>query len=216
MAFATSEATRARLTALRPLVIFGSLTDVFRFVAIFLCLVYFFKSSIVEAFFVPSSSMSPTLKEQDYIVVPKFYYGLRLPFLSSAIATWAEPERGDVIVFKRVDDPRTSENEGERPLVKRVIAVGGDIVEVRDREVFVNGVAQNEPFAAWGETSSEKDFRPRQVPQGSLFVLGDNREASQDSRVWATPFVRTEHVLGKAMYIYWSGSGFEPNVRMLR
>jgi signal peptidase I len=159
--------------------------------------------------------MSPTLKEQDYILVPKFSYGLRLPFLSSAVTTWSEPRRGDVIVFKRIDDPRTVEDESERPLVKRVIAVGGDIVEVRDREVFINGVLQDEPFAVWGGVAKDKDFPPRKVPTGSLFVLGDNRGESQDSRFWATPFVRAEHVLGRAMYVYWSRSGFEPSVRAL-
>jgi signal peptidase I len=202
-------------TAERALVLFSSVTDVVRFVVAFLCLLLVFKSSVLEAFFVPSSSMSPTLREQDYILVPKFSYGLRLPFLSSAVTTWAEPLRGDVIVFKRSDDPRTVEDESEKAFVKRVVAVGGDIVEVRNREVFINGIIQTEPFAEWGVASHRKDFSPRKVPLGALFVLGDNRDESQDSRFWSTPFVRTENVLGRAMYVYAPRSGVARTGRSL-
>lgn len=207
MSSAISQASQNTETLPRTVDFLGSFPDVARFILTFLCLIYFFKCSVIEAFFVPSSSMSPTLKEQDYILVPKFYYGLHIPFVSSAVATWTQPERGDVIVFKRIDDPRTSNDESKQALVKRVVAVGGDIVEVRNKEVFINGILQKEPFARWGESARHKDFPPRRVPAGSLFVLGDNRDESQDSRFWQIPFVRAEHVLGKAMFIYWSSSG---------
>jgi signal peptidase I len=148
--------------------------------------------------------MAPTLQVNDFILVPKFSYGLRIPFFSRPLASWAEPQRGDVVVFRRIDDPRTGVNEGARPMVKRVVAVGGDLVEVRGKQVFVNGVPQNEPYARWEISGAHKDFAARRVPRGSLFVLGDNRDESQDSRFWSIPFVRTDQVLGKAVCVYWS------------
>jgi signal peptidase I len=178
-----------------------------RFCLLFLCLAYICKSSVLEAFFVPSASMSPTLQEDDYILVPKFSYGLHVPFLSSAVAGWSQPKRGDVIVFKRSDDPRTGVDEGSHALVKRVIAVGGDLVEVRRKEVFVNGVVQSEPFARWGDSPRhDQDFPLRRVPEGMVFVLGDNRDESHDSRSWSMPFVKAERVLGRAVCIYWSAA----------
>jgi signal peptidase I len=184
--------------------VIGVLSVPTQFVAVLALATVLFKASFLEAFYVPSSSMAPTLQANDYILVPKFTYGLRVPFLSRSVATWSEPQRGDVVVFRRTDDPRTSVDESERLLVKRVVAVGGDTVEVRGASLFVNGTLQDEPYARWGESGTRKDFTLRRVPEGAVFVLGDNRDQSQDSRFWSAPFVRMDEVLGKALCVYWS------------
>jgi signal peptidase I len=82
--------------------------------------------------------------------------------------------------------------------------VGGDVVEVRGAHLFINGAIQDEPYAHWEESGPPKEFVARRVPHGSVFVLGDNRGQSQDSRFWSAPFVRTDEVLGKALCVYWS------------
>lgn len=162
------------------------------------------KASLVEAFFVPSSSMTPTLREKDYILVPKFLYGLRLPLLEEAAVKWAAPKRGDVIVFKHKSTDRDS--EANEALVKRVIAVEGDLVEIVGRTIVLNGTHLVEPYAEWGSNQDGSyHFGPSRVPSGSLFVLGDNRGNSEDSRFWSDPFVSLSQVVGKAVMVYWSG-----------
>lgn len=171
-------------------------------------LIVIFKVSFVEAFFVPTSSMTPTLRARDYILVPKFLYGLRLPLFKDVVVSWARPERGDVIVFNRThpsDDGAPSEIE---TVVKRVIGLENDLVEIRGHEVLVNGSPLHEPYATWNGlmVDAPYHFGPQRVPAGKVFVLGDNRDNSEDSRVWADPFVSLSQVLGKAVMVYWSSS----------
>jgi signal peptidase I len=141
---------------------------------------------IVEAFKIPSGSMIPTLLVGDHLLVNKFIYKFR------------EPKRRDIIVFKYPDEP-------SRNFIKRIIAVGGDTVEVRNKELYVNGVKQNESYVRHLKESTPGDnFGPVTVPSGSYFMMGDNRDSSLDSRFWKNRFVSRRAIVGKAFIIYWS------------
>lgn len=163
-------------------------------------LVVFLKGFFVESFFVPSSSMTPTIEKDDYILVPKFLYGLRIPLLNEVVVRWGEPQRGDVIVFRK------RESATDETVVKRVIALGGDSVEIVGSQVFLNGEALVEPYvqSSKGE-GTEYHFGPYRVPSNKVFVLGDNRDNSEDSRAWPDPFISVHDVIGKAVMVYWSG-----------
>ncbi len=177
----------------------------YKLVLLVVVLAFLVKGSIVEAFYIPSGSMTPTLKEQDYILVEKLRYGLRMPFVDRTVVPWSQPERGDVVVFKRSDNPATPEDESSPSIVKRVIGVEGDIVEVEQNRVLVNGEVLYEPYADWGSFKQEVPLTFL-VPEGGLFVLGDNRANSSDSRFWDDPFVAAEQVVGKASVVYWNGA----------
>jgi signal peptidase I len=170
-------------------------------------LVGFSKASLVEAFFVPSASMNPTLRVSDYILVPKFLYGLRVPLVEDVVVSWAQPERGDVIVFHAPYSVTHGATDSEA-FVKRVIALEADEVEIRGTTVFLNGDPLDEPYARWVDADSDPGYHygPVRVPPGMLFVLGDNRTNSEDSRDWPDPFVAISHVVGKAIMVYWSSA----------
>lgn len=174
--------------------------------AIFLAIAFFLRASVVEAFKIPSGSMKPTLKIRDHILVTKFNYGLRLPLLGEAVWNYAKPKRGDIVVFKRPDDPATvDDDESKDNIIKRVIALPGERVEVRNRRVYINGQFYPEPYARWALGGiPEGNFGPERVPEGHLFLLGDNRDHSKDSRFWRTHFLPIERVKGKALIVYWS------------
>ena len=162
--------------------------------------VVFLRSVLMEAFYIPSKSMAPTLDVSDYILVTKFSYGLHIPFKEEAIIQWGTPRRGEVVVFTRKEDPQTH-------FVKRVIGVAGDLIEIKGSDVIVNGFVRPEPYARWGHPSIETatyHYGPVVVPENSLFLLGDNRSDSKDSRFWSDPFVGLKNVVGKACLIYWS------------
>jgi signal peptidase I len=167
-------------------------------VAILLALVI--RTFVVQAFKIPSSSMEPTLLIGDHILVNKFIYGVRIPFVGGRLLPFTSPERQDVIVFVYPEDP-------SKDFIKRVVAVGGDTVEVRDKKVHVNGVPAEDPHAFYAEGGkSRRDKRDNMpatvVPEGKLFVMGDNRDRSYDSRFWG--FVDVGDVKGKAFIIYFS------------
>lgn len=161
------------------------------------------KSFALESYYIPSASMTPTLSVDDCILVPKLAYGLRVPFSRDALVSWSNPTRGEVVVFNREDDPTTHIDESARTMVKRVIGLPGDRVAIRGAQVFVNGESLAEPYARWqrGGSSDERTFT---VPEGSLFMLGDNRDESYDSRFWSQPFVPNERVVGPVATVYWS------------
>jgi signal peptidase I len=160
---------------------------------------------ILQSFYVPSSSMTPTLQVDDCIVVPKLAYGLHLPFADKPLISWDSPQRGNVVVFHREDDRATPIDESSSAMVKRVIGIAGDTVTIVGRHVFVNGEVLQEPYARWmgAESAEVVSFA---VPDGALFLLGDNRDESDDSRFWSDPFVPLERVLGPATAVYWSAS----------
>ncbi len=180
---------------------------------LFLLLAFFLRASIVEAYKIPSGSMIPTLRIGDHILVSKLSYGFRLPYgfafpfriLDSMIWQYGEPKRGDVVVFTRPDEPETDEDESSINIIKRVIGVPGDTIEVRGPHLYVNGQLQDEPYARWQENGiPEGNFGPETVPPGHVLLLGDNRDHSRDSRFWSYPFLDQKLIKGRAFVIYWS------------
>lgn len=172
------------------------------FVALLLALVI--RAFVVQAFKIPSGSMLPTLQIGDHILVNKFAYGVRVPVLGTLILEVGEPRRGDVIVFVYPEDP-------DKDFIKRVVATEGDVVEIREKTLFVNEVAVDDPYAYFDDRSPARDLTPRDnfgpfsVPRDSVFVMGDNRDRSYDSRFWGP--VALDQVKGKAFLIYWSWDG---------
>jgi len=169
-------------------------------VAIVLAL--FIRTFVIQAFKIPSGSMKQTLLIGDHILVNKFIYGVKIPFLQTTIIPITNPKRGDIVVFKFPEDP-------SKDFIKRVIGVAGDVVEVRDKKVYVNNKLLNHDFGIHTDSyilpasvQPRDNFGPVIVPPHSLFVMGDNRDQSYDSRFWG--FVDLKAVKGKALMIYWS------------
>jgi signal peptidase I len=166
---------------------------------------------VVQAFKIPSGSMEPTLQIGDHILVNKFIYGVKIPFTTIQLFPLENPQRGDVLVFIYPVDP-------SKDFIKRVVALGGDTVKLANKKLYINGVQVPDPHAVYadesalsGEVQKRDNFGPVTVPKGALFVLGDNRDRSLDSRFWG--FVPLEDVRGKAFLIYWSWDSQETNVR---
>jgi signal peptidase I len=165
------------------------------------------RTFVIQAFKIPSGSMIPTLLVGDHILVNKFLLGtpVDIPFTNINLFRMPglrAPERGDVIVFKYPEDPK-------RDFIKRVIGVGGDVVMEKNKDVYVNGRRLVEPYVQHvdeeiksGEYDRRDNFGPIVVPKGSVFVMGDNRDESYDSRFWG--FVDDSVIKGKAIIIYWS------------
>jgi signal peptidase I len=174
------------------------------FIAVLLALVI--RQFAVQAFTIPSGSMMDTLLIGDYILVNKFLYGAEIPFTDIHLPGIRAPRRSDIIVFKYPNDE-------SRDFIKRIIAVGGDTVQVRDNHVWLNGHLLDEPYVRAGSFHSQASTHcgylyaceNLRVPAGSYFVMGDNRDNSQDSRYWG--FVKREKIRGKAFLIYWSWDG---------
>ena len=161
----------------------------------------FVRTFVVQAFKIPSGSMEPTLLVGDYLLVNKSIYGIKIPFTETKLFEFKKPQRGDVIVFVFPLDP-------SKDFVKRVIGMEGEKVEIIDSRIYINDKQIADPwghFAKIGSAAyrqSVENFGPVIVPEKSLFVLGDNRNNSEDSRFWG--FLRTNAVLGKAFVIYFS------------
>lgn len=162
----------------------------------------FIRTFVVQAFKIPSGSMKQTLQIGDHILVNKFLYGIKIPYWRKTIIPIEKPQRGDIIVFKYPIDP-------DKDFIKRVIGVGGDVVECRDKKLYVNGELLNhdhgvftDPHVLPGNIRPRDNFGPITVPENSLFVMGDNRDESFDSRFWG--YVDLKAVNGKAFIIYWS------------
>jgi len=158
--------------------------------------------------------MEDTLLVGDHILVNKFLYGVRVPFTNKTLIPVKDPQRGDIVVFKFPEDPKMD-------FIKRVVGVPGDVVACRDKIVTVNGQAEVNPFAVHkdphlipGPYPPRDNFGPITVPAGSLFVMGDNRDHSNDSRYWG--LVDYDALRGKAFMIYWSWNREDFNVRWKR
>ena len=170
------------------------------FLAILLAL--FIRTFIIQAFKIPSGSMKQTLQIGDHILVNKFIYGIKIPFSQTTIIPIKKPERGDIVVFKFPEDP-------DKDFIKRVISIAGDVVECRDKQVYINHKRLNHDYGIHTDPNiipaglqPRDNFGPIVVPENSLFVMGDNRDHSYDSRFWG--FVDLKAVKGKALIIYWS------------
>lgn len=171
-------------------------------VLIAILLALFIRSFVVQAFKIPSGSMKPTLQIGDHILVNKFTYGVDLPFTDITIIPGGQPERGDIIVFEYPVEP-------DKDFIKRVIGVPGDVVEIKNKDVYVNGerleqgyTMHTENHVIPGEKTKRDNFGPVTVPENEYFVLGDNRDNSYDSRFWG--FVEDRALKGEAFIIYWS------------
>ncbi len=174
---------------------------------VLLLIILVIKSSVVGSYRIPSESMIPTLQIGDFIFVWNLSYGLRLPLLKKTVVSWSSPDRGDIIVFKREDDPATTSDESRDNIVKRVVGLPGDKIEVKRTEVFINDqLIDTEPYAIWSESGrSMNHFGPVTVPKDHVLVLGDNRDRSHDSRFWSGgPFLPIANIKGQAIMVYFS------------
>ena len=180
------------------------------FVLIILCI----RSSVFASYHVPTGSMSPTILEGEFFFANKLAYRLKLPFTKATVVDWKMPERGDIVIFRYPPDE-------SQDYTKRVIGVPGDTVEIIDKDIYINGTAVGKRYIdrSGGAHLFEEDLfgtryairrmpfktpfdttRRTVVPEGALFVMGDNRDNSLDSRAWG--FVPLENVEGK-MIVRW-------------
>jgi signal peptidase I len=176
--------------------------EYFEAICIAVLLALFIRTFVVQAFKIPSGSMLPTLLIGDHLLVNKFIYGIKMPFTGKILVPIKQPARGDVVVFRFPKDRSID-------YIKRVIGTPGDTVEIRDKKVYVNGKPIDDPHAYFSsttilnaKTSPRDNFGPVLVPDNHIFVMGDNRDNSYDSRFWG--FVDQRDVLGEAFILYWS------------
>lgn len=171
-------------------------------IAIAIILALIIRTFLVQAFKIPSGSMEDTLLIGDHLLVSKFIYGTKIPFNGTRFLTFRDPRQGDVIVFEYPEDP-------SKDFIKRIVGVPGDVVEGKDKKVFVNGKLYENPHEVHKEKeiipkemNQRDNFGPITVPDNSYFVMGDNRDRSYDSRFWK--FVRRDQIKGLAFIKYWS------------
>lgn len=165
------------------------------------------RTFIVQAYKIPSRSMVPTLLVGDHLLVNKFIYGIKIPVIRKLMISVTNPQRGDIIVFIYPEDR-------SKDFIKRVIGVAGDKIEIRNKQILVNDKIYKDSFGVYVDpvlypnlVQPRDNFGPVIVPRQSLFVMGDNRDESLDSRFWG--FVDLADVEGKAWVIYWSWNSDE-------
>lgn len=158
------------------------------------------RAFVVQTFRIPSGSMEDTLLIGDFLIVNKFIYGIKVPFTDNRLPGIRDPEPGDVIVFQYPNpDPRAKKEN----YVKRCIGTPGDIIELKNNVLYRNGERIEEDYIKLKPpTPRWADYGPIKVPDGMLFMLGDNRNWSADSRDWG--FLDEGLMKGKAVMIYWS------------
>ena len=191
-------------------------------IAIALVLWFFLRALLVEAFHITSGSMERTLLVGDVLFVNKALYGAQLPVVGTKLPAFREPERSDVVIFESVEEPGLT-------VVKRIIGMPGDTIEMRANHMYLNGVVFEESYVVRSPDSTDysdpkmfwwqrnyivppvnvdsyrptlKNWGPLVVPPDSFFVMGDNRDASYDSRYWG--FLGRDRVRGRAAIIYYS------------
>ncbi|MDO9288857.1 MAG: signal peptidase I [Thermodesulfovibrionales bacterium] len=179
-----------------------------------LILALLIRAYVIQAFKIPSGSMIPTLVIGDHILVNKFLYGTKIPFSETMVLEFTKPEKGNIIVFKYPEDPT-------RDFIKRIIAVEGDVVESKNKTIYVNGKQTSEPYTQHTDNSirpmgiePRDNFGPLIVPRNKFFVMGDNRDQSYDSRYWG--YVDRKDIKGKALILYWSWDSKNNWVRFAR
>ncbi len=200
----------------------NTIREIVEAIVIALVLALIIRAFIIQAFKIPSGSMEDTLLIGDQIIISKFAYGIQVPkpaminvlgirvpfFETKLYRAWGALERGDIIVFRYPGDR-------DKDYIKRVVGLPGEKVELKDRVIYINGAKWDETYGVhkgtqFGETSERNvNFGPYTVPEGRVFVMGDNRERSSDSRYWGT--LPIYDIKGKAFIIYWSwdsGSGW--------
>ncbi|MBQ7738407.1 MAG: signal peptidase I [Desulfovibrionaceae bacterium] len=173
-----------------------------------LILALFIRTFVVQAFKIPSESMLNTLLVGDHLLGNKFIYGIKIPFTHHYIYRGEDPKRGDIIIFEYPEDESID-------FIKRVVGIPGDVIEIRDKQFYRNGEPVMESYIRHVDpniSAPRDNFGPKTVPEGHYFVMGDNRDNSQDSRFWG--FVKREAIVAKAWRIYFSwGPGGVSNIR---
>ncbi len=190
--------------------VMAKIKDYAESIIIALIIALFIRAFFIQAFKIPSSSMVPTLLIGDHLLVNKFIYGTHIPFTDKVVIRIKNPKRGDILVFKCPVD------EGKY-YIKRVIGEPGDTVEVKNKTIFINGKKIYDP---WGKNydntiypkgSNPRDnFGPYTVPAESYFVMGDNRDASYDSRFWGP--VEYKYIRGAPLITYFSWDSGTSNI----
>ena len=183
----------------------STLREYFESIVIAVILALFVRTWVVQAFKIPTGSMENNLLIGDHLLVNKFIFGPEPMPASQAVLPVRDIRRSDIVVFKFPDQP-------ERDFIKRVIGLPGETIELRNKKVYVNGSPLDEPYVHFLEPSHASSevtsfdvrerYGPVTVPPDQYFVMGDNRDNSQDSRYWG--FLPRHYVKGKALMIYWS------------
>jgi signal peptidase I len=193
---------------------FSKLYEWIKSIVIALVLALLIRTFLVQAYKIPSGSMIPTLLVGDYLLVNKLAYGIKNPFTGKFIYLRRLPKRKEIVVFayplnKKLD------------FIKRVIGLPGDVIQIVNKKVYVNGKLLKEPYVQHTdsrvfpkEISPRDNFGPVKVPPGEIFVLGDNRDQSYDSRFWG--FVPIQNLKGKAWIIYFSWDSQRHKIRFKR
>jgi signal peptidase I len=196
-----------------------SFREFFDVVATALIMAVILRAFVVQAYKIPSGSMNDTLMEGDLLIVNRMVYGLHVPLTDKVILRYRWPQRGEIVVFTPPQDPT-------KDFIKRCVGLPGDVILVKEKKLFVNGVLQTEPYVVHKDPSTylkgfpamldpaltvhgpvyEKgcnrdNFGPYTVPPDHIFCLGDNRDNSNDSRFWGS--VPIHQVLGKPLVIWW-------------
>jgi signal peptidase I len=183
----------------------STLREYFESIVVAVILALFVRTFVFQAFKIPTGSMKPNLLVGDHLLVNKFIFAPTAWPIERMLLPMRPIERGDVLVFKFPEEP-------DRDFIKRVIGLPGDTLELRNQTVFINGMPLVEPYthylfppAAEGETEPldlRRKYGPVTVPPAHYFMMGDNRDDSQDSRYWG--FMPATYVKGRALFIYWS------------
>jgi signal peptidase I len=184
----------------------STLREYFESIVIAVILALFIRTFVVQAFKIPTGSMENNLLVGDHLLVNKFVFGPSESSLERTLLPETSVKRGDVVVFKYPEEP-------ERDFIKRVIGLPGETLELRHKQVYINGRPLDEPYvhflvppSAHAQEFAAYDVReqygPVTVPPNQYFVMGDNRDNSQDSRYWG--FLPRDYIKGKALLVYWS------------
>ena len=196
--------------------------EYFESICVAVILALFVRTFVVQAFKIPTGSMEKNLLIGDHLLVNKFVFAPTMTSLERMLLPIDPIRRGDIIVFKYPEDP-------ERDFIKRVIGLPGETIELRNKKVYINGMPLDEPYVQYLFTPSDEEgpfeydvrmqYAPVTVPDGHYFMMGDNRDNSQDSRYWG--FLPAEYIKGKALFVYFSfseeaGSNLLSSVRWSR
>jgi signal peptidase I len=186
----------------------STLREYFESIVIAVILALFIRTFVVQAFKIPTGSMEETLLIGDHLLVNKFVFGPAASGVERALLPIGTIKRRDVLVFKYPEEP-------SRDFIKRVIGLPGETVELREKKVYINGTALDEPYVHFLSPTSgppelhevtsfdvRERYGPVTVPPDHYFMMGDNRDNSQDSRYWG--FLPRENIKGKSLVIYWS------------
>ena len=182
----------------------STLREYFESIVVAVILALFVRTFVFQAFKIPTGSMKPNLLVGDHLIVNKFIFAPAASAIERALLPMRRIERGDILVFKYPEEP-------ERDFIKRVIGLPGDTLELQNQTILINGQPLAEPYTHYLfpealsshlEGDVRRKYGPVTVPEGHYFMMGDNRDDSQDSRFWG--FLPQSYVKGRALFIYWS------------